>query len=211
VNEIIQGSTEWFAIRCGLVTASKVADVVAKTKSGPSASRATYMGQLIAERLTGTVQESFTNAAMQWGTEREPDARAAYEFRTDATVEQVGFVVHPTITMSGASPDGMVAADGLVEIKCPNTSGHIETLLGRAVPGKYLTQVQWQLASTGRKWCDYVSFDPRLPESMSLFVKRVHRDDRMIQDLETQVIEFIAEMDRKLAELNSAYARKAAA
>jgi putative phage-type endonuclease len=211
VTEIIQGSPEWFAIRCGRVTASKVADVVAKTKSGPSASRATYMGTLIAERLTGTVQESFTNAAMQWGTEKEPDARAAYEFRTDATVEQVGFVIHPTIAMSGASPDGMVASDGLVEIKCPNTSGHIDTLLGRVVPGKYLTQVQWQLACTGRKWCDYVSFDPRMPESMSLFIARVHRDDRMIHDLETQVIEFIAEMDRKLAELNSAYARKAAA
>ncbi len=208
---IEQGSPEWFAERSGKVTASRVADVIAKTKTGPSASRANYMAQLVCERLTGEVAESFTSKEMQWGTDQEPNARAAYEFRTDATVEQVGFVPHPRIADSGASPDGLVAAEGLVEIKCPNTATHIETLLGRAVPGKYITQIQWQLASTGRAWCDYVSFDPRMPESMSLFVARVHRDNAMIADLEKQVSEFLAELDRKVSDLKAQYERQIAA
>ena len=210
MTDIIQGSPEWFTIRCGKVTASRVADIIAKTKTGPAASRANYMAQLIAERLTGEVQESYTNAAMQWGTEKEPDARAAYEFRSDVTVEQIGFVIHPTIANSGASPDGLVVTDGLVEIKCPNTATHIETLQGRSVPGKYVTQIQWQLACTGRNWCDYVSFDPRMPESMSLFISRVERDDRTIADLEAQVSEFLSELDRKVIDLTDLYARRAA-
>lgn len=208
---IEQGSPEWFAERMGKVTASRVADVIAKTKSGPAASRANYMAQLIAERLTGEVQESYTNAAMQWGTDQEPNARAAYEFRTDATVEPIGFAVHPSIADSGASPDGLVAADGLIEIKCPNTATHIETLLGRAVPGKYVTQIQWQLACTGRAWCDYVSFDPRMPEAMSLFIARVQRDDRMIAELEAGVREFLTEIGRKVSELKAQYAMQMAA
>jgi putative phage-type endonuclease len=207
---IIQGSAEWFTIRCGKVTASRVADIIAKTKTGPSASRANYMAQLIAERLTGEVQESYTNAAMQWGTEKEPDARTAYEFRSDVTVEQIGFVIHPRIAHSGASPDGLVVTDGLVEIKCPNTATHIETLQGRSVPSKYVTQIQWQLACTGRNWCDYVSFDPRMPESMSLFVSRVERDDKTISELEAQVSEFLSELDRKVIDLTDLYARRAA-
>jgi putative phage-type endonuclease len=211
MTEIVQGSAEWFAVRLGKVTASRVADVVAKTKSGPAASRANYMGQLIAERLTDEPQESYTNAAMQWGTDQEPNARAAYEFRTDATVETASFVVHPTIADSGASPDGYVGADGLIEIKCPNTATHIDTLLGRSVPGKYLTQIQWQLACTGRKWCDFCSFDPRMPESMSLFISRVHRDDRLIAELEVEVRKFLAELDAKVTELKAQYARQQAA
>lgn len=208
---IEQGSPEWFAERLGKVTASRVADVIAKTKSGPAASRANYMAQLVCERLTGEAAESFTSKEMQWGTDQEPNARSAYEFRTDATVELVGFVHHPKIGDSGASPDGLVAADGLVEIKCPNTATHIETLLGRAVPGKYITQIQWQLACTGRQWCDYVSFDPRMPESMSLFVARVDRDPKMIADLEAEVLKFLDELAFKVAELELRYNRKAAA
>lgn len=208
--EIIQGDVAWFAIRSGKVTASRVADVVAKTKTGPAASRANYMAQLVCERLTGELAESFTSKEMQWGTDQEPNARAAYEFRADVTVEQVGFVIHPTIADSGASPDGLVGADGLLEIKCPNTAGHIEALLGRAVPGKYLTQIQWQLACTGRAWCDYVSFDPRMPESMSLFIARVKRDDRVIADLEAQVREFLTELASKVSELKAQYEKIAA-
>lgn len=208
---IEQGSPEWFAERLGKVTASRVADVIAKTKSGPAASRANYMAQLVCERLTGEAAESFTSKEMQWGTDQEPNARSAYEFRMDATVELVGFVSHPRIGDSGASPDGLVAADGLVEIKCPNTATHIETLLGRAVPGKYITQIQWQLACTGRKWCDYVSFDPRMPESMSLFVARVERDPKMITDLEGEVFKFLDELAFKVAELELRYNRKVAA
>ncbi|MEY9806943.1 lambda exonuclease family protein [Bradyrhizobium elkanii] len=211
MSEIVQGSPDWFAARLGKVTASRVADVVARTKTGYGASRATYMGQLIAERLTGEVQESYTNAAMQWGTEQEPNARAAYEFRTDATVDLASFVPHPTIADSGASPDGYVGADGLIEIKCPGTSTHIDTLLGRSVPGKYLTQIQWQLACCGRGWCDFISFDPRMPESMSLFISRVQRDDKLIAELEDEVRKFLAELDAKVSDLRDQYARQRAA
>jgi len=211
MEEIIQGSREWLELRLGRVTASRVADVIARTKTGWGASRANYMAQLIAERLTGEVAESFTNAAMQWGTEYEPEARMAYEFRTDAEVQQVGFVPHPTIDMSGASPDGLVGADGLVEIKCPNTATHLDTLLSADVAGKYVTQMQWQMACTGRQWCDFVSYGPRLPESMRAFIQRVPRDDIMIAALEKDVATFLSEMDDKLAQLRARYERQEAA
>jgi putative phage-type endonuclease len=205
-----QGSPEWFEIRCGKVTASRVADIIARTKSGPSASRANYAAQLVAERLTGTVAESFTSTAMEWGTAMEPEARTAYEFVHRKVVE-VGFVQHPTIEMSGASPDGFVGDDGLVEIKCPNTATHIETLIGKSVPAKYITQMQWQLACTGRKWCDFVSYDPRLPETMSLFVKRVERDDKLIAELESEVTGFLFEVAASVSQLSRLYGERAAA
>lgn len=211
MNDVIQGSVEWFTLRAGKVTASRVADVVAKTKTGWGASRANYMAELIAERLTGEAAERFSNAAMQWGTDHEPDARAAYEFFRDATVTEIGFVEHPSIAMTGASPDGLVGDDGLVEIKCPNTATHLETLLSQTVPAKYVTQMLWQMACTGRKWCDFVSYDPRLPESMSLFVKRIDRDDKRIAELETDISAFLAETASKLAQLNSIYGAKEAA
>ena len=210
MEDVIQGSPEWFAARLGRVTASRVADVIAKTKSGYSASRANYAAELVAERLTGEAAATFTNAAMQWGTEREPEARMAYEFRTDVEVEQVGFVPHPSIAMSGASPDGLIGDLGLIEIKCPNTATHIDTLLGQAVPAKYITQMQWQMGCTGRQWCDFVSFDPRLPESMRLFVKRIVRDDAVIAGLECEVAAFLTEIDRKVDDLRRIYERAAA-
>lgn len=211
MSEIIQGSPEWFALRLGKVTASKVADVVAKTKSGYSASRANYMALLIAERLTSTTAEPYTNAAMQHGTETEPEARAAYEFYQGVTVREVAFVVHPAVDQSGCSPDGLVGDDGLVEIKCPQTARHLETLLGQAVPGKYDTQMQFQMACTGRKYCDFVSYDPRMPENMRLFIKRVPRDDARIKELESEVAAFLLEMAVKLSQLNSLYGAEKAA
>lgn len=204
-QELTQGSQEWLNARLGKVTASRVADVIAKTKSGYSTSRANYAAQLIAERLTGEIAEGFTNAAMKWGTDIEPDARTAYEFMCDASVVQVGFVSHPTIEMTGASPDGLVGDAGLIEIKCPNTATHIETLIGGAVPAKYVTQMQWQMACTGRAWCDFVSFDPRMPEAMRMFVRRVERDAALIADLEKQVIDFLVEIDAKVTELRRLY------
>jgi putative phage-type endonuclease len=157
---------------------------------GWGASRANYEAQLIAERLTGETTSGFTNAAMQWGIETEPEARAAYQFYADSEVEEVGFIDHPTIAMSGASPDGLVGVlaslDGLIEIKCPNTATHLATLLDSKVPAKYMTQMQWQMACTERAWCDWVSYDPRLPESMRLFVQRIERDDKRIQELEKE-------------------------
>jgi len=209
---IEQGSHEWFAQRAGKATASRIADIIAKagTKSGPSASRKKYAAQLVAERLTGTVEQSYTTAAMRWGTEKEPDARAAYAFlRADGLdVTKAEFVVHPAIKDAGASPDGYVADDGLIEIKCPNTATHIETLLGKSVPSKYVTQIMWQMACTGRAWCDFVSFDPRLRDDLQLFVKRVYRDEAMIGELEREVEAFLAEVSATVKALD-AYAEAA--
>lgn len=197
-----QGTLEWKMARLGKVTASKINDVVAKIKNGdPSALRATYMGKLIAERLTGMPATEYVSPEMQWGTEKEPEARAAYEFMTDATVELIGFVDHPRITLCGASPDGLIGDDGLIEIKCPNTSTHIDTLLDASIDAKYVKQMQWQMAVTGRKWADFVSYDPRMPAEMQLFIKRVERDDTMIRDLESEVRMFLRDMDEKITAL----------
>ena len=198
-----QGSEEWFQIRCGRVTASRVADIIAKTKSGPSTSRANYAAQLVVERLTGSVEPSYQNAAMQWGIEKEAEARIAYRFLTDIDVIETDFVLHPDIFMAGASPDGLAGADGLVEIKCPNSATHMDTLLREAIPDKYQVQMLWQMACTGRQWCDFVSYDPRFPEHMRLFVKRLVRDEGRIAELEAEVRSFIAEVEKSCAALNA--------
>jgi len=196
-----QGTEAWKQERLGKVTASRVSDIIAKTKTGYSTSRANYMAQLIAERLTGVVQESYVNSAMQWGTETEPQARAAYTLETDNIVSEVGFISHPTIGMTGASPDGTIGDDGLIEIKCPGTATHIETLLGDAIDKKYLTQMQWQMACTGREWCDFVSFDPRLPLELQIKIHRVNRDDVCIAELEKEVLAFLIEIENKISAL----------
>ena len=198
-----QGTTEWFAARCGKVTASRVADIIAKTKTGYSTSRDNYMAQLVCERLTNTPTEGFTNAAMQWGVEQEPFARAAYETAKGVMVEEVGFIVHPEIDMSGASPDGFVGVNGLVEIKCPNTATHIQTLLDQKVQEKYITQMMWQMACTERPWCDFVSFDPRMPEKYQLFIKRINFDKQLVDSLENSVIQFLGDVDLKIQQLES--------
>jgi putative phage-type endonuclease len=206
---IEQGSPEWHAIRCGKVTASKIADMLAKTKTGYGASRANYKAQLVAERLTGIVAESYTNAAMEWGTAKEAEARAAYSFERNCDVDLIDFAVHPEIPMSGASPDGLVGADGLVEIKCPNTATHIETLLSLQIPNKYILQMQWQMACTGRQWCDFVSYDPRMPDDMRLWISRVDRDAEQITALTLAVRLFLSEIDATVSALTNSY-RKAA-
>jgi putative phage-type endonuclease len=197
-----QGTTEWFAARCGKVTASRVADIIAKTKTGFSTSRDNYMAQLVCERMTSKPAESFSNAAMAWGSEQEEFARAAYEAKVDILVSEVGFITHPRIAMSGASPDGL-AGDGLVEIKCPNTATHIATLIDQKVPEKYITQMMWQMACTERPWCDFVSFDPRLPEKYQLFIKRVNFDKQIVDLLENSVIQFLDDVDLKIQQLES--------
>lgn len=204
IHSMDQRSEEWFAARIGKATASRIADVVARTKSGYSASRSNYAAQLVCERLTGAQADSFSNAAMQWGTDHEPDARDAYSFRADVDVEEVGFVDHPTLD-AGASPDGLVGADGLVEIKCPNTATHIETLLNGTIADKYHVQMQWQMACTGRLWCDYVSYDPRMPENMRLFVQRVERDPLRIAELESEVCAFMQEVGATVTRLRARY------
>jgi putative phage-type endonuclease len=197
-----QGSLEWFAARLGNVTASRVADVIAKTKSGYAASRDNYMAQLICERMTYTVAESFNSPAMQWGTETEPLARAAYESLADVLVDEVGYIAHPTIKRAGASPDGLIGLFGLLEIKCPNTATHIDTLISEQVPTKYITQMQWQMSCTGRIWADFVSFDPRLPSGLQMFVKRVEFDAEYVAMLKEEVIKFLTELDAKISKLN---------
>lgn len=200
-DEIEQRTDEWFAARLGKVTASKVADVMARTKTGYSASRENYMAQLVVEQITGTRQESFTNSAMQWGTDQEPFARGAYEAATGNMVEEIGFVNHPAIEMAGASPDGLVGDDGCVEIKCPNTATMIETLLTGTIPQKYFAQMQFQMACADRSWCDYVVFDPRMPAKAQLFIKRVPRDDTFIADMEAEIKKFLAETAVKVDQL----------
>ena len=202
IEKVEQGTPEWFAARLGNVTASRVADVIAKTKSGYSASRDNYMAQLICERMTNTVAESYTNAAMAWGTETEPLARAAYESLADVLVDEIGYIAHPTIERAGASPDGLIGLFGLLEIKCPNTATHIDTLISEQVPTKYITQMQWQMSCTGRTWADFVSFDPRLPSGLQMFVKRVEFDAEYVAMLKEEVIKFLAELDAKISKLN---------
>jgi len=200
---MIQGTDEWKQARLGRVTASRIADVIAKTAKGaPGATRKNYLAELVAERLTGTPTEGYTNAAMQHGIDTEPQARAAYEFFNSLTVEEIGFVPHPTIKMSGASPDGLLGDDGLIEIKCPNTATHIDTLLSGAIPDKYIVQMQWQMACTGRAWTDFVSFDPRMPEHLRLFCRRLDRDKKRIAELEDMVREFLKELDATVKALN---------
>ena len=192
---------EWLQSRLGKVTASRVADVIAKTRSGYAASRDNYMAQLIVERLTGKPTEGFSNAAMEWGTQTEPEARAAYSAKTGELVEEVGFIDHPTIAGAGASPDGIVG-EGLVEIKCPQTNTMLEWILTRTIPARYLAQMQFQMAVTGAKWCDFAAYDPRLPEHLQLLIIRVERDDTRIAEIEAEISMFLGELDDKVNKLN---------
>jgi putative phage-type endonuclease len=195
-----QGTTEWMALRNGKVTASRIADVLSKGRSGESAGRKNYRTELVVQRLTGQPGESFTNSAMEWGTATEPMARVAYEVAKGNFVEQVAFVDHPSIANFGCSPDGVID-DGLIEIKCPNSSTHIEYLTDDKPPAKYVPQMQCQMAVTGAKWCDFVSFDPRLPEDLQLFVVRLERDDEYIEAMEEEVKKFLGEVDEMFTKL----------
>ena len=197
-----QRTDEWFEVRLGKVTASRICDVLSKTKSGYSAARKNYMAQLICERLTGNREESFKTAAMQRGNDIEPKARARYMLETGELVEETGFINHPIINMSGASPDGLVGEDGLIEIKCPNTATHLEFLRTKTPKPEYLLQMLWQMACTGRKWCDFVSYDDRLPEHLSFQMVRINRDDERIKEIEEEVQKFLHELDKQIDELD---------
>ena len=203
-----QGTEDWFSVRLGKVTASRLADVLAKTKTGYSTSRTNYMTQLVLERITQTRAESYSNAAMAWGTEQEPFARAAYEVHTGQMVEEVGFISHPAIEAAGASPEGVVGEDGMIEIKCPSSSTALECWLinaqgGNPVDAKYYAQMQWQMRCADRSWCDYVVFDPRMPIKAQLFVFRVERNADWLKIAEDEVTIFLAELDAKVVSLKS--------
>lgn len=205
-----QGTAEWLQERAGKVTASRIGDLMAKTKAGYSASRANYMAELVAERLTGIPKQGFTNDAMRWGTDTEPQARAMYELETGHTVIETGMVPHPTIEGSGASPDGLVGDTGLVEIKCPNTATHIDTLRGAGIDRKYILQMHWQMICCERDWCDFVSFDPRLPLEMQMHVRRVERDAELAEEITSEVTQFLTELNNTVADLCARYMKEAA-
>jgi len=204
---IEQRTDEWFQQRLGKVTASRISDVIAKTKTGVSTSRQNYLIQLVSERLTGKKGDSFVNQAMLDGIERESAARMLYELKNDVSVTEVGFFDHPVIKNSGASPDGAVNAEeegkyaGLIEIKSPIETTHTNTLMSKSVPSKYIPQIQWQMACTGAKWVDFVSYNPNFPVELQLFVSRVERDDEYIKELETEVIKFLDEVDETIIKL----------
>ena len=195
MTEIEQRSEAWFRARLGKVTASAVADVLAKTKTGVSASRCNYLIKLAIQRVTGQIEESYTNEAMQWGIDNEDQARVAYEVASGNFVDQVGFVDHEIIDWFGCSPDGLVNNDGLVEIKCPNSATHWEYFKTKEVPKKYFIQMQAQMSCTGRKWCDFVSFDPRMPEKSQLLIIRVPRDNIFIGIMESEIRGFLNEVE----------------
>jgi putative phage-type endonuclease len=202
---IKQGTDEWRRIRAGKLTASCVADATAKTKSGWSSSRANLLARLVCERLTGVPAEGYTNAAMEWGTAQEASARDLYAFVKDVTVEEVGFVEHPTIAMAGASPDGLTSDGGLVEIKCPSTAVHLKTLLGGPIDGGHFKQMMFQMACTNAWYCDYVSYDPRLPPELQLHIQRVERSEAEIAALEHGARAFLAEVEATVAELRAKF------
>jgi len=201
-----QGSTEWLQARCGSLGASQINEALATTKSGWGASRENLKNRIIAERLTGIPAETFKNAAMEWGTAQEDNARKAYEAHTGVFVDEMGIAYHPVLKHTHASPDGLVGDDGLIEIKCPNTTTHIETLKAKKAPSKYINQMMWQIRCTDRQWCDFVSFDPRLPSHLQLFVTRVERDEAIIADLEAKVTEFLTEVEKEIERLNEEFA-----
>lgn len=201
---IEQRSEAWFAERLGCVTASRVAEIMAQTKSGPSASRDNYLADLVLERLNGVRQEGYVSDAMKYGTDMESQARELYAFMVDQDVIETGFVRHPSIPCAGASPDGLCGLTGLVEIKVPQPAGHLRTIRSKRVPRKYVYQMMFQLACTGRQWCDYVSYNPTFPPHRQLYVERVRRDDAMIAELEAAVRVFLSEVDATVAEMMAA-------
>ena len=201
---MIPGSEEWFAARCGFVTASRIADVMATIKSGEAASRRNYRAQIVAERMAGISENTYTSPAMQWGIDHEQQAADAYAFLHDVEPVECGFILHPTIEWTGATPDRLIGEDGLLEIKCPNTATHIDTLLTGNVDNRYVLQMLWQMECTGREWCDFVSFDPRMPPRHQLFCKRFNRDAFSIMaGIRTEVVKFLGEVEEVINRLEN--------
>jgi len=202
MSDIIQGSLEWLELRKGFVTASRVADIMAKTKTGPSASRQNYLIELAIQRVTGIVEESYKNEAMIRGTEEEPKARQAYELLTETFVEEVPFVKHKTIEWFGCSPDGIIKNnDGtynLLEIKNPNSATHWSYIKENEPPTKYKIQMMAQMACTGAQWCDFFSYDSRMPEGSRHFLKRMMRDNKFIEEMEKEIKIFLEQVSEEV-------------
>ena len=195
-----QGSDEWRIAKLGHVSGSNIATVMQKGRGdAPSKSRQSFVEKIVAERYSQKIEEGgYTNEYMEWGTQTEPQARQAYEVAYNIFVDKTGFWRHPTIKWLGCSPDGLVGNDGLIEIKCPKTSTHLNYVLNDEIPSAYYLQMQCQMWVTNREWCDFVSFDPRIPEKNRLFVKRCHRSNDTIADMELAVLVFLAEVETRL-------------
>lgn len=200
MDDIIQGTQEWFEARRGKVTGSRISDVMMKPNL---AGFRNYLAQLACERITGVVEETYESYDMARGKELEPLARSLYCFLNDVEVKEVGFVDHPYIPNMGCSPDGLVGDDGqgLIEIKCPKTAQHQDLLVGGNIDGKYIKQVQQQMSCTGAQWTDYCSYDPTMPIPLKLKVIRVFRDDKMIAEIEKAAILFLKEVDQRVSDL----------
>lgn len=206
-----QRTDEWYSARCGQLGASQISKALAKGRAGAeSSTRRNLIAELVAMRLTGQAPDGFTSAAIQWGIDNEPIARASYEVLHGIDVEQEGWIPHPSIEWTGCSPDGLIGDDGLIEIKCPNTATHIDYLLGGVAPAEYHYQMLWQMECTGRKWCEFVSFDPRMPEDMQLFVVRFARDEDRIHEMRVGVTKFLSEVDDVISKLTAIRERKMA-
>jgi putative phage-type endonuclease len=205
--ELEQTSPEWYAARCGKVTASRIGDILKTIRNGNwAASRRNYAAQLVTERLTGKTNDgAYTNEYMERGKELEPIAREEYVRQTGNLVTEVGFIDHPVIPMSGASPDGLVGDDGLLEIKCLLPANHIDMLLTDEVKEQYRLQMTWQMACSGRKWCDFVSYDPELPDHMKLLIKRFEADEAEIHRVEEEVKLFLHEVETTTEALKEKY------
>jgi putative phage-type endonuclease len=201
--DLQQGTAEWYAARVGKVTASRIADVMTKPKRGEKTSRvrANYRAELICEILTGKAEEGFQTYDMKRGIELEPNARAEYELKTGNTIRNVGFIEHPSIPRTGASPDGLIGTEGIIQIKCPKPAIHFDYYKGKVAPVEYQPQMLWEMACTGRKWCDFVSFNERMPDHLQLFIVRFERDEALISEIAAEVIKFTAEIDELIESL----------
>ena len=208
VIECEQGTELWRQIRAGKVTASRMNDVLATIKTGEAATRRNYRSQVLSEMMSGQPCENgYVSEAMKFGSEQEPFARAAYEIARDVTVDQVGFVIHPTIEFGGCSPDGLVGTEGMIQVKVPNTATHIDYILAGEVPSDYKNQMLFEMACAGRQWSDFVSYDPRLPAHFQLFVRRFPRDDKRIVEIEAAVVQFLSEVNETITKLKDAVMR----
>lgn len=199
---ILQRSDDWYAERCGKVTASRVKDLNAKPSKGKALNALGLT--ILAERLTGVQKETPTNFYMQWGIDNEPHAIAAYENETGFFVNGTGLIDHPFIEMFGASPDGLVGENGQIEVKCPDTTTHLNTLLTKEVPEEYIPQITSQLACTRREWCDFVSYDPRLEPELQIIIIRIFAKDLNIEGLERDVRAFNRTIEEAKASLRVA-------
>jgi len=204
IIDVEQGTDQWFATKCGVVSASHMSDVMAKGKNGQeSTSYANYRAKIVAERMTGITSKTFSNHHTERGITQEPAARCCYEFVNGVDVAQVGFVRHPTLDFAGCSPDGMPVGGGLMQIKCQIPAIHINCLLKKEVPSEYVKQMQFEMACTGEVWNDFVSYCPDMPEDLQLFICRLHRDDKAIAEMQATAIIFNRSVEKMIADLRA--------